>query len=82
MILCYVYRQEPSLTALLDATPISHWKEIQRPIAKHKLDLGEPCGRDGGRVEALEADRNSKGRLTESSNMDPSGSYSLNCYEI
>ena len=41
------------------------------------MEFGESRGRVGGRTEGPEGDRNSIGRPTESTNMDPWGSQRL-----
>jgi hypothetical protein len=42
------------------------------------MKLGDSCGRIVGRISGPEGDRNSIGRPTESTNLDPWGSQSLN----
>jgi hypothetical protein len=43
---------------------------MQRPIAKHWKDVEDSYGRTGGRTEGHEVDSNSKGKPTESTNLD------------
>jgi hypothetical protein len=38
MILCYACRQEPSITVLWEAPPISQWKEMHWPTPNQALD--------------------------------------------
>ena len=40
---------------------------MQRPRARHWVELGESCGRDGGRIEAHKVDR----IPLQSTNLDP-----------
>ena len=47
-------------------------------IAKHWMEFEDSYGRIAGKIVGPEGDRNSKGRPTESTNMDPWGSQSLN----
>jgi hypothetical protein len=35
MILCYAYRQGPSITVLWKPQPSSKWKQLQTPTSKH-----------------------------------------------
>jgi hypothetical protein len=44
---------------------------MQRPTVKQWMELGDSYGRIGGRIVGPERDRNSTGRLTELTNMDP-----------
>jgi hypothetical protein len=43
------------------------------------MELGNSNGRIGGRIEGSKRDRNSIGRPTKSTNLDPWSSLSLNC---
>jgi hypothetical protein len=49
-----------------------------RYTAKEWMELEDSYGRIGGRTAGLEGDRNSTGKPTESNNLDPCGSQSLN----
>jgi hypothetical protein len=52
MVLCYAYRWEPSIKISWEASSSSiWWKQIQRRIAKHQVELGESCGRVWNRIE-------------------------------
>lgn len=42
----------------------------QRPMAQHWMELGDSYGRVGGRIMGPKGDGNSKGRPTESTNLD------------
>ena len=42
------------------------------------MEVRDSYGRVGGRIEGPEGDRNSTGRPTESTNLDPWGSQRLN----
>jgi len=42
------------------------------------MKLGDPYGRIGGRIAGPQGDRNSTERPTQSTNLDPRGSQSLN----
>jgi len=44
---------------------------MQMPIAKHWMEVRDPYGRVGGRVEAAEGNGNPIGRPTKSTNLDP-----------
>jgi hypothetical protein len=48
------------------------------PTAKQWIELGDSYGRIGGRIAIHEGDRNSTGRPTESTNLDPWNSQNLN----
>jgi hypothetical protein len=50
-ILCYTYKQEPSIIVSWEASSSSRWKQMQRPIAKHQAELRESCGRGGVRIK-------------------------------
>jgi hypothetical protein len=52
--------------------------QMQTPTTKQWMKLGDCYGRIRGRFEGPEGDRNSKGRPTESTNLDPWGSQNLN----
>jgi hypothetical protein len=49
MIFCYACRQKPSITVSWEASWSSRWSQVQRPTAKHQMELGESCR--NGRVE-------------------------------
>ena len=51
---------------------------MQTPTAKQWMELGDSNGKIEGRIAGLYGDRNSTGRQTESTNLDPWGSQSLN----
>jgi hypothetical protein len=61
-----------------EAPPSSWLGQIQTPRAKQWMELGDAYGRTGGRTAGPEGDRNSTGRPTESTNLDPWDSQSLN----
>jgi hypothetical protein len=42
------------------------------------MELEDPCGKIGGRIAGPKGDMKSTGRPTESTNLDPWGSQSLN----
>jgi hypothetical protein len=44
---------------------------MQRPTAKHDIELRDSCERVGGRIRGSEEDRDSTGRPTESTNLGP-----------
>jgi hypothetical protein len=44
---------------------------MQTPTAKHWMKLRDSYGRDGGKIDSLEGVRNSTGRPTESTNLNP-----------
>jgi len=73
MILCYAYRQEPSITVLWEAPPNSLLKQLQIPTAKYWMELRDSHGRVRGRIEGREMDRISTGKPTESTNLNPCG---------
>jgi hypothetical protein len=57
----------------------SSWlRQIQTPTAKQWIELEDSYGRTGERIVGPEGDRNSTGRPTESTNLDPWSSQSLN----
>ena len=70
MILCYVCRQEPSITVLWKAPLSIQWKEKQRSTAKHQMELRESFRRIERRTGEPKEDRNSTGRSTESTNQN------------
>jgi hypothetical protein len=45
-------------------------RNIQRPITK-PTEIGEPCGKDGERIEGPKGDRDSTKWPTESTNVNP-----------
>jgi hypothetical protein len=51
---------------------------MQTPTAKQWMELGDSNGKIEGRIAGLYGDRNSTGRQTESTNLDPWGSQRLN----
>jgi hypothetical protein len=51
---------------------------MQIPTAKESMELGDSYEITGGRIVGPEWDRNSTVRSTESTNLDPWGSQSLN----
>ena len=51
---------------------------MKTPTAKQWVELGDAYGRIGGRIMGPGGDRNSTGRPTKSTNLDPWGSHSLN----
>jgi hypothetical protein len=51
---------------------------MQTPTDKQWIELGNSYGRIGIRIAGPEGDRNSIGRATKSTNLDPWGSKSLN----
>ena len=51
MLFCYTCRPKPSVNVIKGASPSNCWKLMQRPTAKHWMELGESCGRGGGRTE-------------------------------
>ena len=53
------FRQEPSVTVLWDAPPSSWLKQMQRPTAKHWMELRDSYGISGGRVKDSSGNRNS-----------------------
>ena len=78
IILFYACRQWPSITVLWEASPNSWLKQIQRAIAKYWLELRGSYGRDRGRSEVTEGNRDSTGRPTELTNRTFGGSQRLN----
>ena len=50
----------------------------RQSTAKQWMERGDSYGRMGGRIVASKRDRNSTGRPTELTNLDPWGSQSLN----
>jgi hypothetical protein len=48
-------------------------KQVQRPTAKNWIELQDSYEKAGGRMEGPEGDRNSTGRPTESTDVDPAG---------
>jgi hypothetical protein len=73
MILCYVCRQESSMAVLWESPPSCYLRGIQTPTVKQWMELGNSDGRVGGKDC-----RNSTGRPTESTNLDPWDSQWLN----
>ena len=51
---------------------------MQTPTAKQWMELGESYGRVRGRIEDLAGNRNSTGKSTKLTNLDPRGSQRLN----
>jgi hypothetical protein len=43
-------RQEPSETVIREASPSNSWRLMQRHRAKDLVELGQSCGRGGGRI--------------------------------
>jgi hypothetical protein len=78
MILCYVCRQESSMAILWEALPSSWLRQMQTPTAKQWVELGSSYGRIEGRIVGPEGNKNSTGRPTESTNLDPWDSQRLN----
>ena len=72
MILCYACRQEHGITVLREAPLSNLLKQMQILTAKHWMEVRDSYGRFVGRTEGPEGDRNSIGRSTESTNLDPS----------
>jgi hypothetical protein len=56
----------------------SRLKQIWKPIAKQCIKCGDSYGRVGRRIASPKGDRNSAGRPTESTNLDPWDSQILN----
>jgi hypothetical protein len=50
---------------------------MKMSTAKHSIEFGDPYGRVEKRIEGPEWGRNSTGRPTVPTNMDPGGSQSL-----
>lgn len=48
--------------------------KIQKPTAKHQLELGESCGRLGDRSEQARVIKDTTRRSTESTDLGPWGS--------
>jgi hypothetical protein len=46
---------------------------MQRPTAKHQVELGESCVRVGKRTEQAEGVKNTARRHTDSTNLGPRG---------
>ena len=67
MVFCYVCRQE--YVVLQEVPPSSLLRQAQTPTAKQWMELGNSCGRIGGRIEGPKGNRNSTGRPTESTNL-------------
>jgi hypothetical protein len=74
MILCYTSRQEH--VVLWEAPPTS-WLRYSHHT-KQWMELGDSYKLIGGRIVGPEGDRNFTGRPTESTNLNPWGSQSLN----
>jgi hypothetical protein len=66
MILCHACREEPSIPVSWEDSSSSCWKQMQRFIANHQLELGESCGRVGHRIEWARGVKDTPHRTTES----------------
>jgi hypothetical protein len=64
---------QSSITVLWEIPPSSWLKQMQRPTAKHWMQLRDFYGRFRERIDSPEGDRNSTRRPTESTNLDPWG---------
>jgi hypothetical protein len=74
-ILC---RQQPNVAVLREAPPRNWLRQMQTPIAKQWMEHGDSYGRIRERIVDPKEDRNSTGRPTKSTNLDPWGSQILN----
>ena len=53
LIIFYICREEPSIIVLCEASPISLWKVMERPIPKPQVELGESRRRGARRIEGV-----------------------------
>ena len=67
----YACKQEPSMAVLWEAPPSSWLWHIQTTTAKQWMELVELYGRIRGQIAGLKGDRNSTGRPTMSTTLDP-----------
>jgi hypothetical protein len=76
MTVCYACREESRITASLDASFFSEWKQIQRTMTNHLAEfkslmkVWEPCGRVEDRSEQAGGVKNTTRRPTESTNLE------------
>jgi hypothetical protein len=71
IILCYAFRQEPSIAVSWEASFNSSWKQMQRLTAKYQVKFRESCWRVGDRIEWVREVKNATRRPTESTNLCP-----------
>jgi hypothetical protein len=71
MILSNGCRKERTKTVFWEASYSIWLKQMQRSTVKHWTVLREFYGRVVGKIEEPQVDRNSTGRLTETTNLDP-----------
>ena len=59
----------PSPIVIREASPSNRWKQMQRPTAKHSAELGESCGREGGKNVGARGVKDTIRKPTESTNL-------------